>query len=65
MYLGASIQKVKTVDDTECWMISAEKYVNAAVENVELKLAKSNYRLPSRCNTPMATTYHPSEYVTK
>ena len=46
-------------------MMSAEKYVKAAVENVELKLAKSNYRLPSCCDTPTATTYHPSEDVTK
>ena len=46
-------------------MISAEKYVKAAVENIKLKLSKSNYRLTSRCDTPMATTYHPSEYVTK
>ena len=60
MYLGASIQKVETADGTECWMISADKYVKAAVENVELKLSKSKYRLPSRCDTPMATNYHPS-----
>ena len=32
LYLGASIHKVKTADGTECWMISAEKYVKAAVE---------------------------------
>ena len=65
MYLGALIQKVETADGTECWMMSAEKYVKAAVENVKLKLSKSNCRLPSRCDTPMATTYHPSEDVTK
>ena len=65
MYLVASIQKVETTDGTECWMMSAEKYVKAAVENVELKLAKSNCRLPSRCDTHMVTIYHPSEYVTK
>ena len=27
MYLGALIQKVETGDGTECWMMSAEKYV--------------------------------------
>ena len=46
-------------------MMSAEKYVKASVDNVKLKVSKSNYKLPSRCNTPMATTYHPSEDVTK
>ena len=65
MYLGASIQRVETEDGTECWMMSAEKYVKAVVENVELKLAKSNCRIPSCCDTPMATTYYPSEDVTK
>ena len=55
VYLGASIHKLETVDGTECWMISAEKYVKADVENGKLKLAKSNCRLPSRCDTPMAT----------
>ena len=65
MYLGASIQKLETADGTECWMMSAEKYVKATVENVELKLSKSNYRLPSCCDTPMSTTYHFSEDVSK
>ena len=31
MYLGASIQKVETADGTDCRMMSAEKYVKAAV----------------------------------
>ena len=65
MYLGASIQKLETADSMECWMMSEEKYIKAAVENVKLKLAKSNCSLLSRCNTPMATTYYPSEEVKK
>ena len=46
-------------------MMYAEKYVKAAVKNVKLKLAKSKCRYPSRCDTPIATIYHPSEDVTK
>ena len=46
-------------------MMSAEKYVKAAVENVNLKLAKINCRLTSHCDTHMATVYHPSDDVTK
>ena len=46
-------------------MMSADKYVKAAVENVELKLLKSKCMLPSRYDTPMTTTYHPSEDVIK
>ena len=65
MYLGTSIQKVETAYGTECWMMSVEKYVQAAVENVKIKLSKSNCRIPSCCNTHMSTTYHPSEDVAK
>ena len=65
MYLGALMYKLETADDTECWMMSADKYAKASVEIVKLKLAKSNCRLPSRCDTHMDTTYHPSEDVTK
>ena len=43
----------------------AEKYIKAAMENVELKLAKSNCRLLYCCDTSMATIYHPNEDVTK
>ena len=65
MYLGASIQKVEPADGTECWMMYEDNYVKTSVENVELRLSKSNCRLPSRCDTPMSTTYHLSGYVTK
>ena len=65
MYPEASIHKVETVDGTECWIMSAEKYVKATVEIVGLKLSKRIRRLPSRCDTFMSTTYHPSEDVTK
>ena len=65
MYLGATIQNAENADGTTCWTMSSEKYVKAAVENVELKLSKSQHRLPSRCDTPMSTSYHPSEDVSK
>ena len=34
MYLGVLIQKVETVNGMECWMMYAEQYVKASVENV-------------------------------
>ena len=45
--------------------MSSEKYVKAVIENVEARLAKSDLRLPSRCDTPMSNIYHPSEDVTR
>ena len=65
MYLGASMQKVETADDTDYWMMYEDKYVKSAMENVELNLSKSNCRILSRCDTPMANKYHPSEDMSK
>ena len=65
MYLGVLIQKVETVDGKECWMMSAEKYANTSVENIKLKIAKSNCRISSCCDTHMTTTYYPSKDITK
>ena len=60
-YLGGTIRKVKTDLDNECWTLSSEKYIKMAVVNVEEKLAKSNQKLPTKCKTPFALGYHPSE----
>jgi hypothetical protein len=65
MYLGASLSELETADGTKCWTMSSEKYVKAAIENVEARLAKGELRLPSKCDTPMSTGYHPSEDVTR
>ena len=65
MYLGASLSEPETADAKKFWTMSSEKYVKAAIENVEARLAKSDLRLTSRCDTPMSTGYHPSEYVTR
>ena len=64
MYLGASLSELDTADGTKCWTMSSEKYVKAAIENVEAILAKSDLRLPSRCDTPISTSYHPSKDIT-
>ena len=65
MYVGASLSALETADGTKCWTISSEKYVKVAIENDESKLAKSDLRLPSRSDTPMSNSYHPSKDVTR
>ena len=65
IYLGASLSEIETADGTKCWTISSEKCVKAAIDNVEARLAESDLRLPSRCDTPMSPSYHPSEDVTR
>ena len=64
MYLGASLFQVETETGTKCWSMSLENYVKPATENLKSKLGKSDMHLP-KCRTPMSTSYHPSEDVTK
>ena len=58
IYLGAQLGTMQ-VDDVECWTMSAEKYVVAAVKNVEESLAKKGLRLPTKCYTPLSSDYRP------
>ena len=65
MYLGALLQRVETASGEKCWAMSSEKNVRAAVINFEERLFKSECRLPSKSDTPMATMYNPAEDVSK
>ena len=62
MYLGASLEKVKTKVRTKCWLMSAKKHVKDAVINLEATLTKIDMQLPTS-HFPMTTNYHPSEDV--
>ena len=39
----------------------SEKYLDAAINNVEENLAKHELKLPTICDTPLSSNYHPSE----
>ena len=58
IYLGDQVWNM-IVDGAEVWYMSTEKYVRAAVENVEQNLEKYNQRLPTRCKTPNMSDYLP------
>ena len=64
MYLGASLEQVEMKGGTKSWLMSAKKYVKAAVVNLEATLAKKDIQLPTS-NSPIQTNYHPSEDVSK
>ena len=64
VYLGATLSQVETETGTKCWFMSSEKYIKAAIDNLESKVGKSDMRLP-KCCTPMAMSYHPSEDIMK
>jgi hypothetical protein len=61
MYLGVTLEKKRNENGTECWTMSPQMYVDAAVRNVEEKLAKEGVKLPSHCPTPMTGDYHPND----
>jgi hypothetical protein len=62
VYLGAKLEK-KVMNGVECWTMASDKYVNAAIQNVETKLAAESKTLPKKCLTPMASNYRPEEDV--
>ena len=59
VYLGAKLMK-KEIDGITCWTISSVDYVNAATQTIKEALkGKKNWRLPTRCNTPMMASFVP------
>jgi hypothetical protein len=59
VYLGATLSKMSLVGGKECWTMSPEQYVRAAVNNVEEDLARKGKRLPTKCVTPFSCNYAP------
>jgi len=60
-YLGAILEPMTNDRGTTCWSQSSEKYVAAAVSNVESYLQKKGKVLPAKhhCSTPFASHYRP------
>jgi Reverse transcriptase (RNA-dependent DNA polymerase) len=64
-YLGAKLQK-KSINGFQCWTITSQDYVKAAVKNVEEALKRSGRRLPtSNIDTPMNITFSPELDITE
>lgn len=63
MYLGSKLQ-YQQFNGTKCWTMSSDKYVNAAIENVEAKLKLQGKKLPGKADTPMISSYRPEEDTT-
>ena len=58
IYLRAQVRKM-IVERAEGWYMSVDKYVSAAVENVEQNIAKSNQHFPTCCKNPIMSGYWP------
>ena len=48
----------KNINGHDCWSMSSVDYINAAVKNVEEKLAREGKRLPSHAETPMSSKHN-------
>ena len=57
-YLGAKLSK-KMINGQSCWSITSEDYIKSAVQTVEEGLKKYHWKLPTKLNTPMTTSYLP------
>ena len=58
VFLGAQLDSM-TIDGFDGWTMSSQKYVKAAIDNVEEVLGRTNQRLPAKCGTPLKSGYRP------
>jgi hypothetical protein len=62
IYRGGSVRKVQLDNGVECWAFSSSQYVQSTVKNVEAYLDTRNderWKLPTKAETPMRTSYPP------
>ena len=61
-YLGGKVRKVQLENGVYAWAFSSSQYVQAAVKNVEAYLDSQDnkcWKMPSKADTPLTTTYRP------
>ena len=56
-YLGVTLEEMILLDGSQCWSMSPAKYVKAAVQNVEEKMAKSKKILSGICVASIRSGY--------
>ncbi len=62
MKIGVKMEKKKNETGVESWTLTTEKYVKAAIENVEERIGELPHT-KGQCPTPMRTNYHHSEDI--
>ena len=58
VYLGAQLDTM-TIDGFDGRTMSSQRYVKAAIDNVEEVLGRNNQRLLTKCGTPLKSGYRP------
>ena len=54
-YRGNKVNEVTLENGAVYWSFSSSQYIQNAIKNVELHLAKTNKTLPPRANSPWTT----------
>ena len=58
-YLGAQLKRKDLPNGQHCWSLSSDKYVNAAVQNVDETIKKRGRKIPTKVRTPMTSDFVP------
>ena len=67
-YLGGKVRKVQLENGVYAWAFSSSQYVQTAVKNVEAYLDSQDnkhWKMPSKADTPLTTTYRPELDVSR
>ena len=67
-YLGGKVRKVQLENGVYAWAFSSSQYVQTAVKNVEAYLdsqENKRWKMPSKADTPLTTTYRPELDVSR
>ena len=67
-YLGGKVRKVQLENGVYAWAFSSFQYVQTAVKNVEAYLHSQDnkrWKMPSKADTPLTTTYRPELDVSR
>ena len=59
LYLGAKMNETTLPNGTRVWGISALKYIQDAIKNVERKLNERGLKITSQPKTPLSKDYRP------
>ena len=65
IYLGGKLSFVTLDNGAQAWSFSSSQYEQAAVQNVEQYLAKSNRRLAASAKAPFTSNYRPEIDLTE
>ena len=57
--MGAQLKEKKLPNGEKCWGLSSDKYVNAAISNVENSVKKKGRKVPNKLKHPMTSDFVP------